>query len=294
MKDWTISIAMKLTSNFAESSRTAAFLSVLIVPLLCLVTLPAFGQANELSAAEIIERHDNLYDGDTSVVDYRLILIDRRSRQRERNLRMYSKDYGEDARSLSQFDSPADIRGTAYLNYDWDDPDTDDDSWLYLPSLQRVKRIATSDTSDSFLGSDFTYADINGLETSWYDYSFFSESEVVDGQDCWVIDIVAKPEIRDKAEDATGYSQLRTWIRKDNFLQQRAQAWELRGNRIKYFNSSEIEQIDGIWTIKRMQVITTRNGRQEHASVLQVDDVSYNVELADELFTTGNMQRGLD
>ncbi|MBT8146598.1 MAG: outer membrane lipoprotein-sorting protein [Gammaproteobacteria bacterium] len=273
---------------------TPALLAACSAVLLVFSGSIAHGQAEALSAAEIIERHDNLYDGDTAVIDYRLILIDRRSRQRERDLRMYSKDYGEDTRTLSQFGSPADIRGTAYLNYDWDDPDTEDDSWLYLPSLQRVKRIATSDTSDSFLGSDFTYADINGLETSWYDYSFYKESEVVDGQDCWVIDIVAKPGVREKAEDATGYSRLRTWIRKDNFLQQQAQAWELRGNRIKYFNSSEIEQIDGIWTIKRMQAITTRNNRQEHASVLQMEDVSYNVELADELFTTENMQRGLD
>ncbi len=260
----------------------------------CLMMPAQSGLAAELSATEVIIRHDNLYDGDTAITDYRLILIDRRSRQRERNLRMYTKDYDQDTRSLSQFDSPADLRGTAYLNYDWADPETDDDSWLYLPSLQRVKRIATSDTSDSFLGSDFTYADINGLETSWYDYSYFSESEIVDGQDCWVIDVVAKPEFRDKAEEATGYSRLRTWIRKDNFLQQRAQAWELRGNRIKYFNSSEIEQIDGIWTIKRMQVVTTRNDRQEHASILQVEEISYNVELGDEIFTTEYMQRGLD
>lgn len=260
----------------------------------CLLIPAQAGLAAELSATEVIFQHDNLYDGDTAITDYRLILVDRRSRQRERNLRMYTKDYGHDTRSLSQFDSPADLRGTAYLNYDWADPETDDDSWLYLPSLQRVKRIATSDTSDSFLGSDFTYADINGLETSWYDYSYFSESEIVDGQDCWVIDVVAKPEFREKAEDATGYSRLRTWIRKDNFLQQRAQAWELRGNRIKYFNSSEIEQIDGIWTIKRMQVVTTRNDRQEHASILQVEEISYNMELGDEIFTTEYMQRGLD
>jgi hypothetical protein len=277
-----------------ESRRLPGRLIASLAATLCLLAPAGSGVAAELSAAEIIDRHDNLYDGDTAVTDYRLILIDRRNRQRERVLRMYSKDYGEDTRLLSQFDSPADIRGTAYLNYDWDDPDTDDDSWLYLPSLQRVKRIATSDTSDSFLGSDFTYADINGLETSWYDFSFFNESEIVDGQDCWVIDIAAKPQFRNKAEDATGYSRLRTWIRKDNFLQQRAQAWELRGNRVKYFNSSEIEEIDGIWTIKRMQVITTRNDRQEHASILQIDDISYNVELGDEIFTTEYMQRGLD
>lgn len=250
--------------------------------------------AAEYSAAEVIAINKNLDDGQTAVIDYRLVLIDRRGRQRERQLRMYSKDYGKDTRTLSQFDSPADIRGTGYLNYDWEDPDADDDSWLYLPSLQRVKRIATSDTSDSFLGSDFTYADINGLEIDWYDYSFANESEVVGGQDCWVIDIVPKHAFREKAEEATGYSRLRTWIRKDNFVQQQSQAWELRGNRIKYFNSSEIEQIDGIWTIRRMQVVTTRNERQEHASILQVENVSYNVELDDDLFTTDNLQRGLD
>ncbi|MEZ5489734.1 MAG: outer membrane lipoprotein-sorting protein [Gammaproteobacteria bacterium] len=251
-------------------------------------------RAAELSAEEIIRRHDSLYQGDTAVIDYHLILIDRRNRQRDRDLRMYYKEYGEDTRTLSRFDSPADIRGTAYLNYDWQDPDADDDSWLYLPSLQRVKRIATSDTSDSFLGSDFTYADINGVEIDWYNYSYFRESEVVDGQDCWVIDIVPRPEFKDKAENGTGYSRLRTWIRKDNYIQQRGQAWELQGNRVKYFNSSEIELVEGIWTIKRMQVITTRNNRQEHASVLQIENISYNVDLGDEIFTTEYMQRSLD
>ena len=250
--------------------------------------------AAELSAEAVIQQADRRYDGDTAVANYSLVLVDRRGRERTRNLRMYSKDYGLDTKTLSQFDFPADIRGTAYLNVDWDDPETDDDSWLYLPSLQRVKRIASSDTSDSFLGSDFTYGDINGLEVSWYNYSFINESEIIDGQECWVIEIVPKPEFKDKAEDSTGYSKRHTWISKDNFLQIRALAWELRGNRIKYFNSSDIEEIDGIWTIKRMQVVSTRNDRQEHASILQIEDISYNVDLSDNMFTTEYMQRGLD
>ncbi|MBL4820572.1 MAG: outer membrane lipoprotein-sorting protein [Gammaproteobacteria bacterium] len=251
-------------------------------------------QAEELNAEQVIKQADERYDGDTAIVDYTLVLIDRRDRQRSRKLRMYSKDYGKDSKTLSQFDSPADIRGTGYLNFDWDDADADDDSWLYLPSLQRVKRIASSDTSDSFLGSDFTYADINGLEIEWYDYTFISESEMVDGFECWVIEISPKPEFKKKAEEATGYSKTHTWIRKDNFLQVRGQAWVLRGNRIKYFNSSEIEEIDGIWTVKRLQVVTTRNDRQEHASVLQVEAVVYNTQLSDDVFTTEYMQRGLD
>ena len=251
------------------------------------------------SAADIMRSVDQRYDGDSSISEMTMVLIDRRDRQRRRDLRIYSKDFpsangDEDTRALSLFESPADIRGTAYLNFDWDDSEQDDDSWLYLPSLQRVKRIASSDTSDSFMGSDFTYADINGIEIEWYDFSFINESELVDGVECWLIEAVPKAEFKDKAEDATGYSKMQSWISKESYLQMRGQAWELRGNRIKYFTSSEIELIDDIWTIKSLQAITTRNGRQEHASILQLNSVEYNIEIEDELFSTANMQRGLD
>jgi len=273
--------------KLAQSLPSIALFSASVV-----FTLPA--PATELTALEVMQAVENRDDGESFVADYTMVLIDRRDRQRSRNLRIYSKDYGADTRSLSRFESPADIRGTSYLNNDWDDPQRDDDSWLYLPALQRVKRIASSDTSDSFLGSDFTYADINGLELDWYDYRFINESEEVDGFDTWVIEVTPKESMKEQAEEATGYSRLQTWIRKDNFVQVRAQAWELRANRIKYFNSSDIEQVDGIWTTRRLQAITTRNGRQEHASVLQLNDIEYNTDVADELFTTESMQRGLD
>lgn len=250
--------------------------------------------AAELTAREVMQLYDERYDGDSSVADVTMVLIDRRNRQRVRDLRIYSKDQGADTKTLSLFETPADIRGTAYLNFDWDNTERDDDSWLYLPSLQRVKRIASSDTSDSFLGSDFTYADINGFEIDMYDFKFISESEIVDGQECWLIEAIAKPEFKERAEESTGYSKMQSWISKENYLQLRGQVWELRGNRIKYFTASEIEQIDEIWTIKRLQVVTTRNERQEHASVLQINSIDYNVEVDDSLLTTESMQRGLN
>ena len=250
--------------------------------------------AADMSAQEVMQQVEDRYEGDTVIADYTMVLIDRRDRQRTRSLRIYTKEYGEDSRSLSQFESPVDIRGTSYLNFDWDDPDRDDDSWLFLPALQRVKRIASSDTSDSFLGSDFTYADINGMELEWFDFNFVTESEEVNGFDTWVIEATPKPEFKDKAEDSTGYSKLQSWVRKDNFVEVRGQAWELRGNRIKYFTASDIEEIDGIWTIGRLQAVTTRNGRQEHASVLQLDEVKYNENVDDDMFSTEYMQRGLD
>lgn len=278
-----------MASRVPSSCKLAAGLLLVSAQL---ISLPV--SAAEYSAAEVIRMFDERDDGESSIADVTMVLIDRRERQRIRDLRLYSKDYGEDTKSLSLFESPADIRGTAYLNFDWNESMRDDDSWLYLPALQRVKRLASSDTSDSFLGSDFTYADINGFEIDWYDYSFVSESEIVDGEDCWVIEIVPKPEFRERAEEATGYSKMQSWISKEKLLQIRGQVWETRGNRVKYFTASEIEQIEGIWTVKRLQAITTRNDRQEHASVLQIDSIDYNVEVSDDLFTTEAMQRGLD
>ena len=248
--------------------------------------------AAELSAEEIMRRVDERYDGDTSVANSTMVLIDRRERQRVRQLRNYSKDYGDDTRTLSFFESPADISGTSYLNYDWDEESQDDDSWLYLPALQQVKRIASSDKSDSFMGSDFTYSDINGLEFSWYDYSFLNESEMVDGHDCWVIEVVPKPEFKEKAEESTGNLKSHVWIRKDAFLMVKSKIWVKRGNRVKYFTASDIEQIDGIWTAKRLQMVTTRNDRREHASILQLSDIVYNEPIHDDVFTTDTMQRG--
>lgn len=274
--------------------RSSRKLAAVLIALSAALAMPGASTAAEYSAAEVIRMFDERYDGDSSISDITMVLIDRRDRQRIRDLRLYSKDYGADTKSLSLFESPADIRGTAYLNFDWNESMRDDDSWLYLPALQRVKRLASSDTSDSFLGSDFTYADINGFEIDWYDYSFVSESEMVDGEECWVIEIVPKPEFRERAEEATGYSKMQSWISKEKLLQIRGQVWETRGNRVKYFTASEIEQIEGIWTVKRLQAITTRNDRQEHASVMQIDSIDYNVEVSDDLFTTEAMQRGLD
>ncbi|HAG70710.1 MAG TPA: outer membrane lipoprotein-sorting protein [Gammaproteobacteria bacterium] len=272
--------------------RPAIFLSLWVT--LFGAIFSSFINAQELSAYEVMMKVENRYTGDSSVGQYTMVLIDRRERQRVRNLRIYKKDFGKDNKALSLFETPADIRGTAYLNFDWENQDRDDDSWLYLPALQRVKRIASSDTSDSFLGSDFTYADINGYELDWYNYSFVNESESLDGFEVWVVEAIPKAQFKHKAEDATGYSKMKSWIRKDNFVQVRGQVWELRGNKIKYFNSTEIELIDDIWTTKRLQVIATRNGRQEHASVLQINSIDYNVKVDDSSFTTEYMQRGLD
>src|SRR5262245_16567387 len=110
----------------------------------------------------------------------RMKLADRHGRTRERVLDVATLR-GRDApgaapgapdgdRRLIRFNYPNDIRGTSFLV--WEHPSTEDERFLFLPSLGRVRRIAGSETQDSFVGSDFTYEDIGGREFDEYSYGF--------------------------------------------------------------------------------------------------------------------------
>jgi hypothetical protein len=246
-----------------------------------------------LTALEIMTKVDARDEGSSSVANSSMILIDRRDRQRARNLKQYSKKYEDNTKYMAHFLTPSDLKNTVYINYDWQASSRDDDSWLYLPALQKSKRISSQDRSGSFLGSDFTYSDISGFELDWYDYKLISNSEIINGHDCWVIEYTAKPEFADKVLSVTGDTKTKTWVRKDIFMQIKSQIWKSRGDKIKYYSAGDVVQIDGIWTPKKMQMVTVKKGKKEHASIFLIHDIEYGVEITDQLFKSENMQRTL-
>lgn len=246
--------------------------------------------AAQLTAAEVMKKVDDRYTGDTSYSDAVLTLIDKKDRQRVRNLAMYGQTKTDVEKAVIFFLMPADVKGTAYMSFDWDDENKEDDAWLYLPALQKIKRIASTDESGAFMGSDFSYTDINGTDYPDFNYTMEKESEMVDGHDCWVITSTPK---NDDIVDKTGYTLAKSWVRKDIFLVVKGIINVKRGKRIKYFSASELEKIDGVWTAKKLQMITTRNNKKEHASVLTVNNTRYNQGVDEDIFTTQAMQRGL-
>jgi len=244
-----------------------------------------------LTALQIMVKVDARDEGNSSVADSTMVLIDKRDRQRVRKLKQYSKKYAQGRKYMANFLTPADLKDTVYINYDWQASEQDDDSWLYLPALQKTKRIAAEDRSGSFLGSDFSYADLSGFELDWYDYQLLSNSEIVNGHDCWLIEYSAKSEFKDKVSDSTKDLKTQTWVRKDNFVQIKSKIWKIRSGQIKYYSASDVEQVDGIWTVKKMQMITVKHGKKQHASILKIHNIAYNTSVSDELFKPENMQR---
>ncbi len=246
-----------------------------------------------LTANEIVQKMDNRYDGDTVDSDIAMLLINKNGKKRERKIKSFSKDYGKDTKGVIFFLSPADVKNTAYLSYDWDLEEKEDDSWLYLPALRKVKRISSSDESGAFMGSDFSYADINGLDISHWDYTFIKENAVVNDMATWVIEGTPKPDRSEKVISETGYLKYRMWIRKDNFMTVKAKYQVKKGRKIKYFSAGDISLIDNIWTTGVMKMVTTQKGEKLHETTLTLQSVAYNQKLKDSFFTTHSIERGL-
>lgn len=96
----------------------------------------------------------------------------------------------------------------------------------------------------------------------------------------------------DRVERETGYRKSHLWVIKDSFIQVQGKIWLNRGNSIKYFSASDLKLINDIWTPMRLQMITTRNGEREHASIFQYSNVVYNKSTDESLFTTQAMEQG--
>ncbi|MCB1615039.1 MAG: outer membrane lipoprotein-sorting protein, partial [Pseudomonadales bacterium] len=275
--------------NYLSNSKT--FLSTLA--LSALIIFPAFGAdpaSANMTAREIMEKVDAVDDGNNATQDMEMILVDKNDNTRERLLRSYRRDAGpdgEDTESIMFFLSPADVKDTGFLTYDYDDINKDDDQWLYLPALKKTKRIASSDKSGSFMGSDFTYADMTKRNIDNYDYKILKEDEV-DGHKVWVIESTPNNE---KEMEETGYTKSVAFVRQDNFIVVRGVNWVKKGNKLKYMDIQKLEQIDGIWVGTEIMMKTTKGKKTEHKTIIRAKNVRFNQPLDDEIFSLRQLEK---
>lgn len=252
------------------------------------VTAGSAVAADDPKARAIMKEVDARDDGDNAVMDQEMILIDRRGKQRVRTIRTYVKDFGSDTHRIMFFLKPADMRDTAFLTYDYDG-DRDDDQWLYLPALKKTKRIASRDKSHSFMGSDFSYADLTKPEIEKYDYRLLKDTEVRDHK-TWLIEAI--PRSNQVIKDH-GYSESLLFVRQDNFVVVRAVHWVEREQRLKYMDVKKLELVDEIWVPTEISM-TKKNGKiTEHKTIMRFQNVRFNQKLDDSLFSVRQLEKGL-
>jgi len=263
----------------------------LIFILLSLFLLFFFNtaSADDSFARKIMELVEDRDDGDDEKTEMRMILIDKGGKKRVRHMLSYAKDKGEDVLKLMFFISPADVKDTGFLTYDYDDYKKDDDQWLYLPALKKSKRIASTDKSGSFMGSDFSYADMTKRQTENYEYTFLKESKVR-GKNVAVIKSV--PRTEDIVKEY-GYTQSVVFVRRDINMVVRAVHWLDEGNKMKYMDIEELEVIDGIHVAKKVKMITKRGKLTLHTTFFLKDKVRFNENLGYDFFSIRRMEKGI-
>ena len=242
-----------------------------------------------LSVDDIVKKVDDRDEGDNGIGTMKMILIDKHKNKRVRSMKKYSKDFGKDTYSGIFFLSPSDIKNTAFLTYDYDDGAKDDDQWLYLPALKKSKRIASSDKSASFMGSDFTYSDMTSRTVEDYTYKLAKESKVGKHK-VWVIESKPKKQI---TIDETGYTKSYMFVRQDNFVVIRALHFMTDGGKKKYMDVKKLEKIDGIWVATEIEMKTKKGKKTLHTTILKFNDVKFNQNLDDSFFTVRQIEKGI-
>ncbi|QOP41975.1 outer membrane lipoprotein-sorting protein [Sulfurimonas marina] len=260
-----------------------------MIKKICLVTLLGFGSlaiANE--ARDIAQGVYDRDDGKTIIQDMKMILIDKNSNQRIREIKTFGKDFGKDDYRIMFFKSPADVKDTAFLTYDYDDASKDDDQWLYLPALKKVKRIPTSDKSSSFMGSDFSYYDMTKRSVDDYTYKILKHTKVR-GHDTTMLESLP---VNEDVIEESGYVKTIGLVREDIDMVVRSIGFMKNGDR-KYLDITKMHKQNGVWVVDEM-VMTTKQGKATvHKTILQFENIQVNKPINDDVFSTRRLEKGL-
>ncbi len=257
--------------------------------------LPLTASSSAVSADWVARQVQDRNTGRDSRVAMRMKLFDRHGRVRERALTIVTlrgRDVPGAARTapdgdrlLIRFTYPNDIRGTSFLV--WEHPTADDERFLYLPSLGRVRRIAGAEAQESFVGSDFTYEDIGGRELDDYTYTLLDENAVWKGAGG-----EPKPAYRlesQRKNRSAEFPRVVSLILKDTFNVVEAEIFNRRNEKEKLYVVSRLEQVQQIWTVMASSIATDL---ERTRTELVTDKAEYNVGLSESAFSRRELEAG--
>ncbi|MBE3576101.1 MAG: outer membrane lipoprotein-sorting protein [Limnochordales bacterium] len=238
----------------------------------------------ELSGTEIIKRYNEMGSVMDMSAEIEMRIISKSGQERVRQLTIVSKR-GDDAtrKVLLRFLSPADVKGTAFLSISG--VRGEDENWLYLPALGKPRRIASEERSNSFMGSDFTYADIGLLKIDDYRHTLL-RTERLGNEEVYVVESVP---VSDKVRRADGFAKKIWWIRKSTFTLARAEFLDNNGKVIKVLTGSDVVDLgSGAWLSSRLEMQNLTTGSR---TIITFKNIKVNSGIPDDYFTTRELTR---
>ena len=279
---------------FGRSARRGTFIAAATTAVLAIV-IGVIAYPNTVLAAEA-------YNGDTiaqKVADRKegqaarrildITLTDRRDQVRERQA-LVLKLSGEDARlTRISYLEPRSVEGVSFLSHDFHKAARDDDRWLFVPATRRARRLPASARGDYFLGTDFTYEDIQSeLKFSTNDYDFdYQGTETLDGKELHVISGTPR---NDDIARQLGYGAFKALVDETTWMPVTVDFKDPDLEPLKTIRVHRVETIDGIVTATNIEATNLQTG---HSTVFALRDVSHPDTLPGNIFQPSGLTRGL-
>lgn len=261
---------------------------IIITFIIAMAWLPfsAFAlTAEEKGMIIAIKADKSDFDFGDYTADLKMILKNRHGNESVRKIRSKNFEVKDDGdKSLIIFDTPRDVKGTAFLNFTH--KTGDDDQWLFLPALKRVKRISSSNKSGSFMGSEYAYEDIASQEVEKYTYKWLRD-EPCPGDE--FKDLTCFVSERYPVDKNSGYTRQVEWKDQKEFRQIKVDYYDRKSSLLKTLTYRGYKQyLNRYWRADEMYMTNHQNGK---STLLVWNNYKFRTGLQDKDFNKNSLKR---
>ena len=242
------------------------------------------------SVDEIVSNSNRVayYQGQDGRAKVSMVITDSQGRIREKEMTILRLDgapegvenatgdeYCGDQKFYVFFSRPADENKTVFMV--WKHIKSDDDRWMYLPALDLVKRIASTEKRTSFVGSDFFYEDVSGRNLDEDNHELLETTKSY-----YVLKNTPKN------PDSVEFSYYKMWVHKSTFLTTKVEYYDKSGELYRQYDALKVDTIQGFPTITQAGM---KDLRTKSETVNTYSNVEYNIGLPDDIFTERYLRR---
>ncbi|PHR84985.1 MAG: outer membrane lipoprotein-sorting protein [Colwellia sp.] len=258
------------------------FLSVVSALSLTLVANVSFAlTADEQKGLDIsIEAKKRDLGWQDNTADMTMLLRNKQGQESIREIKMKSLEVQNDGdKSLTIFNKPRDVKGTAFLSFSH--PVAADDQWLFLPALKRVKRISSRNKSGPFMGSEFAFEDLSSFEVEKYTYKFLAE-EALNGIETFKVE-------QYPVDENSGYTRRIVWLDIQEYRVQKVDFYDRKDSLLKTLTFSGYKQyLAKYWRADKQEMINHQNGK---STELKWSNYDFKTGLSDSDFNRNSLKR---
>ena len=253
-------------------------IALLLTTALSTVALAQTAEERGLEiATKVNANNDDFKDSTASMT---MTLINRSGKKSVRRMRSRILEVvGDGDKSMTIFEEPADVKGTASLTYSHSVKP--DEQWLFLPALKRVKRISSKNKTGAFMGSEFAFEDIGSQEVEKYTYKHLGDEDL-DGTAVHKIEAVP-------AYKHSGYTRVLNYIEQDRMLTLKTEFFDRKNELLKTLTATNYEHYNGAhWRANRLEMVNSQTGK---STILEFSDYQFETGLKDRDFSSNALKK---